>query len=140
MTSREDIREAGTILAIGGANSGRGWGCNAIEVRESTGGVGWAWREITDAEKQKLIDALNAPAQQTPSEIVEAAQNLIDEIGQSGTHQRWKRLANALAAVTSTVRSGMDQIKRGLEEHQRGDYHDGERDTPTVSSTDGGGK
>ncbi len=64
--------EAGTIFAIGGAGSGLGYGCNAIEVRESTGGAGWKWRKITDVEKLKLLEALNAHTQcvQQPAAFV----------------------------------------------------------------------
>jgi hypothetical protein len=55
--------DVGTILQISSAPS-QGLR-RAVQVRESIGGVGWRWREATDAEMQKMTEALNGDRKAT---------------------------------------------------------------------------
>jgi hypothetical protein len=97
--TREELHKAGTVLDIGGSGSGMGWGCNAIEIRVSAGGVGWEWRLITDTEKQQLIDTLNALAVSGDlEEDRRFEKKLLNAEYAKGAARAWRRRALALIA------------------------------------------
>lgn len=122
MTTQPDRQDgdglpvAGTILQIGGASPGNGWGSNAIEVRESTGGVGWRWRTITPVENQRLLDALNTRA--TPQPSPEAAEGAGEPVIRDTN--MFSRLANEPPAIIPEGYSAPLDIRTAAEiEHDR---------------------